>query len=173
MVPAAPRLAAGPVPSRTAQASSGSSLSLRNGPQFARLSVDQRHSRPVSELQRCEVGVFDCLEVFYNQRRRHSTLGQLSPAAFERHAAAQGADAAVPVDAQNAPTRDLENCTERSFPRAPTPVIVRICEEGKKKRSTLTNLSTIRIRSNLRYLRHLQMVFRICVSASSADALGI
>jgi transposase InsO family protein len=25
---------------------------------------------------------------FYNQRRRHSTLGQISPAAFERQAAA-------------------------------------------------------------------------------------
>lgn len=33
--------------------------------------------------------LFDYLEVFYNQRRRHSTLGQISPAAFERrtHAA--------------------------------------------------------------------------------------
>ena len=28
-------------------------------------------------------------------------------------------DAAVPVDAQNAPTRDLENCKERSFPQRP------------------------------------------------------
>jgi len=28
--------------------------------------------------------VFDYLEVFYNQRRRHSTLGLISPAAFER-----------------------------------------------------------------------------------------
>jgi transposase InsO family protein len=32
--------------------------------------------------------VFDYIEVFYNQRRRHSTLGQISPAAFERQAAA-------------------------------------------------------------------------------------
>lgn len=31
--------------------------------------------------------LFDCIEVFYNQRRRHSTLGQISPAAFERRAA--------------------------------------------------------------------------------------
>ena len=31
--------------------------------------------------------VFDYIEVFYNQRRRHSTLGQISPAAYERHAA--------------------------------------------------------------------------------------
>ncbi len=30
--------------------------------------------------------LFDYLEVFYNQRRRHSTLGQMSPAAYERQA---------------------------------------------------------------------------------------
>jgi transposase InsO family protein len=39
--------------------------------------------------------VFDYIEVFYNQRRRHSTLGQVSPAAYERHAAR--ATANVPV----------------------------------------------------------------------------
>ena len=32
--------------------------------------------------------LFDDIEVFYNQRRRHSTLSQISPAAFERRAAA-------------------------------------------------------------------------------------
>ena len=28
--------------------------------------------------------LFDYIEVFYNQQRRHSTLGQISPAEFER-----------------------------------------------------------------------------------------
>ena len=32
--------------------------------------------------------LFDYIEVFYNQRRRHSTIGYVSPAAFERDAAA-------------------------------------------------------------------------------------
>jgi len=32
--------------------------------------------------------LFDYIEVFYNQRRRHSTLGQISPAAFERRSVA-------------------------------------------------------------------------------------
>jgi putative transposase len=35
-----------------------------------------------------KMALFDYIEVFYNQRRRHSTLGQVSPAAFERRAAA-------------------------------------------------------------------------------------
>ena len=30
--------------------------------------------------------LFDYLEVFYNQRGRHSTLGQMTPAAYERQA---------------------------------------------------------------------------------------
>jgi transposase InsO family protein len=31
-----------------------------------------------------KAALFDYIEVFYNQRRRHSTLGQISPAEFER-----------------------------------------------------------------------------------------
>ena len=31
-----------------------------------------------------KMALFDYIEVFYNQRRRHSTIGYLSPAAFER-----------------------------------------------------------------------------------------
>jgi transposase InsO family protein len=35
-----------------------------------------------------KMDLFDYIEVFYNQRRRHSTLGQISPAAYERQAQA-------------------------------------------------------------------------------------
>jgi len=35
-----------------------------------------------------KMALFDYIEVFYNQRRRHSTLGQISPARFERETAA-------------------------------------------------------------------------------------
>ena len=65
--------------------------------------------------------LFDYIEVFYNQRRRHATLGQISPAAFERRAAARAVDAAVPMDAKSAPTRDVENRQERGFPQRPQP----------------------------------------------------
>lgn len=37
---------------------------------------------------RAKEQLFDYLEVFYNQQRRHSTLGLISPAAFERRTAA-------------------------------------------------------------------------------------
>ena len=33
------------------------------------------------------MALFDYVEVFYNQRRRHSTIGYRSPAAFERRTA--------------------------------------------------------------------------------------
>ena len=35
-----------------------------------------------------KMALFDYIEVFYNHRRRHSTLGQISPARFERETAA-------------------------------------------------------------------------------------
>jgi hypothetical protein len=56
------------------------------------------------------VELFDYIEVFYNQRRRHSTLGQITPAAFERRATKteEGVD-------------PMENRPERGFPQAPHP----------------------------------------------------
>jgi putative transposase len=52
--------------------------------------------------------LFDYIELFYNQRRRHSTIGQISPAAFERRALSEGMDA-------------MGNRTDRGFPPRPHP----------------------------------------------------
>jgi putative transposase len=61
------------------------------------------HGSPCASTVRSELGerfegygiakeqLFDYLGVFHNRQRRHSTLGQISPAAFERHAAAREA----------------------------------------------------------------------------------
>ena len=38
-------------------------------------------------FQEAKADVFDYIERFYNPRRRHSTLGYLSPVAFEEQAA--------------------------------------------------------------------------------------
>jgi hypothetical protein len=54
--------------------------------------------------------VFDFIEVFYNQRRRHSTVGQISPAEFERRKNDEGVD-------------PMQNRPERGFAQAPVSVL--------------------------------------------------
>ena len=65
-----------------------------------------------------KMALFDYIEVFYNQRRRHSTLGQISPAAYERRAHEEGVDA-------------MENRQERGFPQRPHPSFVSQREERR------------------------------------------
>ena len=64
--------------------------------------------------------LFDYIEVFYNQRRRHSTLGQISPAAYERRLVAEAVDAAGAVDAQTRPPL-LGKPGRPGFPQRPQP----------------------------------------------------
>jgi len=64
--------------------------------------------------------LFDYIEVFYNQRRRHSTLGQVSPAEFERRKNEEGMD-------------PMENRQERGFPQAPHPSSFSMKEENATK----------------------------------------
>lgn len=64
--------------------------------------------------------LFDYIEVFYNQRRRHSTLGQISPAAYERRLVADAVDAAGAVDAQTRPPL-LGKPGGPGFPQRPQP----------------------------------------------------
>jgi len=62
----------------------------------ARRAVSARHlllrgyARIAGEAKR---ELFDYIEMFYNERRRHSTIGQMSPAAYERRARSEGMDA--------------------------------------------------------------------------------
>ena len=50
--------------------------------------------------------LFDYIEVFYKQRRRHSTVGQISPAALERRTVTHSAQETRPLE-QIAPTHPL------------------------------------------------------------------
>jgi len=60
-----------------------------------------------------KMALFDYIEVFHNQRRRHSTLGQISPAAFERrHTAAYDDEGALGGDQHSIDTHD-GHATER------------------------------------------------------------
>ena len=70
--------------------------------------------------------LFDYIEVFYNQRRRHSTLGQISPAEFERRAQQEGVD-------------PMENRQERGFPQAPHPSSLSMKEDKTTKTDQLTD----------------------------------
>ena len=54
----------------------------------------------------------------YNQRRRHSTLGQISPAEFERRAITEGMDA-------------MENRTGRGFPPRPHPSVFAAADDRR------------------------------------------
>jgi putative transposase len=50
---------------------------------FASLKTELIHRQPWRTRQQAKTAIFEYIEVFYNRQRRHSTLGYLSPAAFE------------------------------------------------------------------------------------------
>jgi putative transposase len=82
---------------RTALEGNGIACSMsRRGDCFDNAAMESWFSTLKAELgerfdspAEAKVELFDYIEVFYNQRRRHSTLGQISPAAYERRTAAQ------------------------------------------------------------------------------------
>jgi putative transposase len=45
-----------------------------------------------------KMALFDYIEVFYNQRRRHSTIGYMSPAAFERRTVATRSTSSIAIE---------------------------------------------------------------------------
>ena len=51
---------------------------------FASLKKDRVHRKTYPTRDVARADMFDYIETFYNTRRRHSTLGQVSPAEFER-----------------------------------------------------------------------------------------
>jgi len=51
---------------------------------FATLKVELVHDAAWSTRAAARTELFDYLELFYNGQRRHSTLGYLSPRAFEQ-----------------------------------------------------------------------------------------
>ena len=54
---------------------------------------DQQPGGRFETHRQAKLAVFDYLEAFYNPRRRHSALGQTSPAEFEARHTAQAAAA--------------------------------------------------------------------------------
>jgi putative transposase len=53
---------------------------------FSSLKIERTASKTYRTRDQAKADVFDYIERFYNPRRRHSTLGYLSPMEFERQA---------------------------------------------------------------------------------------
>lgn len=51
---------------------------------YSTLKMELVHRRTFHSRTEAQLAVFDFIEVFYNRQRRHSTVGYLSPEAFER-----------------------------------------------------------------------------------------
>ena len=54
---------------------------------FSRLKVELIYAEQYETVQEAKSGIFEYIEVFYNRLRRHSGIGYVSPAEFERNAA--------------------------------------------------------------------------------------
>jgi putative transposase len=52
---------------------------------FSTLKTERVHRRHYRTRDDARADIFDYIERFYNSKRRHSTLGQVSPMEFERH----------------------------------------------------------------------------------------
>ena len=53
---------------------------------FSSLKTERTTNKTYRTRDQAKADVFDYIERFYNPRRRHSTLGYLSPIEFERQA---------------------------------------------------------------------------------------
>lgn len=51
---------------------------------FSSLKTERTHRQHYRTRDEARADVFDYIERFYNPRRRHSTLGYLSPVAYEK-----------------------------------------------------------------------------------------
>jgi hypothetical protein len=79
-----------------------------------------------------KMALFDYIEVFYNQRRGHSTLGQISSTALER-APQRGAWTLTSLWTPRTRPQGFENRTERGFPQASTPIIFGLMREERER----------------------------------------
>jgi putative transposase len=51
---------------------------------FSTLKIERANRMKYKTRDEAPADIFDYIERFYNVRRRHSTLGQISPVEFER-----------------------------------------------------------------------------------------
>jgi len=54
---------------------------------YSRLKVELIYAEQFGSMEEVRSGIFEYIEIFYNRKRRHSALGNISPAEFERRCA--------------------------------------------------------------------------------------
>ncbi|MBL7252580.1 IS3 family transposase [Alloalcanivorax marinus] len=54
---------------------------------YSRLKVELIYAEQYPSIEAVQSGIFEYIENFYNRKRRHSALGNISPAEFERRCA--------------------------------------------------------------------------------------
>lgn len=54
---------------------------------YSRLKVELIYAEQYESMEEVRSGIFEYIEIFYNRKRRHSALGNISPAEFERRCA--------------------------------------------------------------------------------------
>jgi putative transposase len=59
-------------------------VTLRSKQPRSSLKTERTAAKTYRSRDDAKADVFDCIERFYNARRRHSTIGYLSPIEFER-----------------------------------------------------------------------------------------
>jgi transposase InsO family protein len=86
---------------------------------FATLECELLDRRRFKTQAEARIAVFEFIEGFYNPRRRHSSIGYLSPIDYERHAANPDAhQAAAVLAAVSSRCRGLLPCTSHRTGRA-------------------------------------------------------
>jgi len=54
---------------------------------FSSLKIERVYRKKYASREEARADLFDYIELLYNPKRRHSTLGQVSPVEFERRGA--------------------------------------------------------------------------------------
>ena len=84
---------------------------------FSSLKTERTSAKTYRTRDQAKADVFDYIECFYNPRRRHSTLGYLSPIDFEKRATLASGSCQQNRQQLSHPALDVRNTpnTDRNF----------------------------------------------------------
>ncbi len=85
---------------------------------FASLKAEKRHNKRFDSFQQAESALLHYIEGFYNRTRLHSTLGYLSPDAYERIYWQQQQALQQPTHSPQQHSHNSNNCADKEKARA-------------------------------------------------------